>query len=224
MGDIANQQAAVKTIAESNIMTKLPEALAQKILSLPPDAAVALANYFAANPAALEQLTTNYNALATYTQTALGVPMAETFAKVGDESAMEMISNARQRIGKAAEKFKSYVQRKLSTTITVGVRYQALNSLPGVGGGTIDVQTRANGGPISAGMPTLVGERGPELIVPAVDSTVVRSEYMPRGGGSTINLVVNAGMGTDGRQVGRQIVDALKAYERANGPVPIKVA
>jgi hypothetical protein len=224
MGDIDNREAAVKAIAESNIMTRLPEALAQKILTLPPDAAVALANYFSANPAQLEQLTNNYNALATYTKTALGVPMAETFAKVGDESAVEMIANARERIGKAADNFKKYVKRKLSTTITVGVRYQALNSLPGVSGGTIDVQTRANGGPISAGMPTLVGERGPELIVPAVDSTVVRSEYMPRGGGSTINLTVNAGMGTDGRQVGRQIVEALKQYERSNGPVPIKVA
>lgn len=219
MGDIDNREAAVKAIAESNIMTRLPEALAQKILTLPPDAAVALANYFSANPEQLAQLDKNYQDLATATQTLLGIPMAETFAKVGDQSAVDMIANARERIGKAAEKFKSYVQRKLSTTITVGVRYQALNSLPGVGGGTIDVQTRANGGPISAGMPTLVGERGPELIVPAVDSTVVRSEYMPRGGGSTINLVVNAGMGTDGAEVGRQIVDALKAYERRNGAV-----
>jgi hypothetical protein len=37
--------------------------------------------------------------------------------------------------------------------------------------------------------------------------------------GSTINLTVNAGMGTQGAEVGRQIVDALKAYERRNGSV-----
>jgi phage-related protein len=34
-----------------------------------------------------------------------------------------------------------------------------------------------------------------------------------------INLTVNAGMGTQGAEVGRQIVDALKAYERRNGAV-----
>jgi len=224
MGDIDNREAAVKAIAESNIMTRLPEALAQKILTLPPDAAVALANYFSANPEQLAQLDKNYQDLATATQTLLGIPMAETFATIGDQSAVNMITNARERIGKAADKFKSYVQRKLSTTITVGVRYHALNSLPGVGGGSIDVQGAANGGAISAGVPTLVGERGPELILPSVNSTVVRSEYMPRGGGSTINLTINAGMGTDGAEVGRHIVEALKQYERRNGAVPIRTA
>jgi hypothetical protein len=39
------------------------------------------------------------------------------------------------------------------------------------------------------------------------------------GGATTINLTVNAGMGTQGAEVGRQIVDALKAYERRNGSV-----
>lgn len=221
-GDIANRQAAVKTLAESNIMTQLPEALANKILALPPDAAVALANYFSANPTQLEQLTANYNALATYTETALGVPMANTFATVGDESAVKMIEKARDRIGKAAENFKNYVKRQLSTTITVSVRYQAVNSLPGVSSGSINVTARANGGPAFAGMPTLVGERGPELIIPSVDSTVVRGEktrQMMRGTGSSINLTVNAGMGTDGDQVGRQIVEAIKRFERTNGPV-----
>lgn len=36
-------------------------------------------------------------------------------------------------------------------------------------------------------------------------------------GGTVINMVVNAGMGTDGRQVGRQIKEALAAYERGGG-------
>ena len=222
IGDITNQTNAVRSIAESGVMTKLPEALAQKILSLPPDAAVALANYVAANPAQLEQLTTNYNALATYTETALGIPMATTFGKVGDTSAVEMIASARERIGKAAENFKNYVKRQLSTTITVSVRYEAVNSLPGVSSGSINVTARANGGPAFAGMPTLVGERGPELIIPSVDSTVVRGEktrQMMRGTGSTINLTVNAGMGTNGAEVGREIVDAIKRYERLSGPV-----
>jgi hypothetical protein len=37
--------------------------------------------------------------------------------------------------------------------------------------------------------------------------------------GNTINLTVNAGIGTNGTQVGREIVDAIKKYERASGPV-----
>ena len=224
IGDIANQQAAVTKIAESGIMTKLPVALAEKILTLPPDAAVALANYFSANPTQLETLTNNYNALATFTETALGVPMARTFAVIGDESAVTMISRAQSTIAEQARAFKRFVQEKLSTTITVGVRYEAINSLPGVGGGTITVpyEARANGGPLFSGMPTLVGERGPEIIVPTIAGTVIRGEQtrqMLRRGGGDVYLTVNAGMGTNGPEVGRQIVDALKAYERRNGAV-----
>lgn len=47
--------------------------------------------------------------------------------------------------------------------------------------------------------------------------------FQSRGGGTTqgrgggINIVVNAGVGTDGARVGREVVEAIKRYERANG-------
>jgi hypothetical protein len=69
----------------------------------------------------------------------------------------------------------------------------------------------AEGGLVTGPMMGLVGEAGPELIVPL--------DRVGRMGGTTINLTVNAGMGTQGAEVGRQIVDALKAYERRNGSV-----
>lgn len=75
----------------------------------------------------------------------------------------------------------------------------------------------ADGGIVTRPTMGLVGESGPEAIIPL-------SQYDRGGGGQTINLTVNAGMGTDGAEVGRQIVDALKQYERRNGPVPITVA
>jgi hypothetical protein len=49
------------------------------------------------------------------------------------------------------------------------------------------------------------------------------SSFGSRSAG-TINLTINAGMGTDGAEVGRQVVDALKAYSRRNGPLPLAVA
>jgi TP901 family phage tail tape measure protein len=39
------------------------------------------------------------------------------------------------------------------------------------------------------------------------------------GGGAVYNINVNAGIGTDGAQVGREIVDAIRRFERASGPV-----
>jgi hypothetical protein len=47
-------------------------------------------------------------------------------------------------------------------------------------------QPRAEGGPIAVGRPYLVGERGPELIVPAGSGTVVPNEAL--GGAVTINI------------------------------------
>lgn len=75
----------------------------------------------------------------------------------------------------------------------------------------------AEGGIVSQPTLALIGEAGPEAVVP-----------LSRGGSSmrstNITINVNAGMGTDGRAVGRQIVEALKQYERQNGPIPVKVA
>jgi len=113
-----------------------------------------------------------------------------------------------------------------TTTITVVTRH-VTEGVPG----------RRMGGPVAAGSPYIVGEAGPELFVPTMAGRIVPNHDIRSsmtgaggrgvalsGGGTTINLTVNAGMGTDGRQVGRQIVEALKQYERSNGPVPIKVA
>ena len=113
-----------------------------------------------------------------------------------------------------------------TTTITVVTRH-VTEGVPG----------RRMGGPVAAGSPYIVGEAGPELFVPTMAGRIVPNHDIRSsmtgaggrgvalsGGGTTINLTVNAGMGADGRQVGRQIVEALKQYERSNGPVPIKVA
>jgi hypothetical protein len=43
------------------------------------------------------------------------------------------------------------------------------------------------------------------------------------GGGGIINLTVNAGMGSDGYEVGRQVVQALQEYQRSVGALPLLV-
>jgi len=66
------------------------------------------------------------------------------------------------------------------------------------------------------------------LFVPDISGTVVSNSDMRSSGGvavgSGVTLNVYAGMGTDGAEVGRQIVEALKQYERRNGAVPIRTA
>jgi len=77
----------------------------------------------------------------------------------------------------------------------------------------------AKGGVVTAPTLAVIGEAGPEAVVPL-------SKYrMDAGGnGSTINLTVNAGMGADGTRIGQEIVRELLKYQRQNGALPLKVA
>jgi hypothetical protein len=81
-----------------------------------------------------------------------------------------------------------------------------------------DFGFRANGGPVTGGSPFIVGERGPELFIPNTSGSITPNNQMSNGN-STINITVNAGIGTDGNAVGRQIVDAIKRFEKTSGPV-----
>ena len=51
------------------------------------------------------------------------------------------------------------------------------------------------------------------------DSGVVTVGAGSKSTGTTINLTVNAGMGANGTTIGKDIVDAIKKYERTSGPV-----
>lgn len=201
-------------------LTKLPEQVATQLYQLPPTQIQAIADYFSANPAMLERLTQRYNELAVWTETNLGIPMAETFAKVGDQSAAEMLKSARKTISESAATFTAFVKSKLATTIDVDVVYHARGAgIPG----------RASGGPVSASAAYVVGEMGPELFVPNVSGSIIPNSgllSMPAagrgGGGNTYSITVQAGIG-DPREIGRQVVEVVKAYERASGPVFVSV-
>jgi len=66
---------------------------------------------------------------------------------------------------------------------------------------------------------TLTSAQGSELMGIIGNSQSVTAPSSKSGSGATINLTVNAGMGANGTQVGREIVDAIKKYERTSGPV-----
>jgi hypothetical protein len=86
----------------------------------------------------------------------------------------------------------------------------------GIGGDlTHPSQRRALGGLTLGGRPYLVGEHGPEVFMPGQTGMITPNHKM--GGGIVLN--VYAGVGTDGMQVGRQIVDAIKRFEKQSGPV-----
>jgi hypothetical protein len=75
----------------------------------------------------------------------------------------------------------------------------------------VDVPAMAAGGIVTKPTLALIGEAGPEAVVPLSGRNA--------GMGNTYNISVNAGIGTNGVQVGKEIVDAIKRFEKTSGPV-----
>jgi len=67
----------------------------------------------------------------------------------------------------------------------------------------------AKGGIVDSATLAIIGEAGPEAVIPL--------DKLDQGG--DIYVTVNAGMGTNGPQVGEEIVAAIKRYERSSGRV-----
>jgi hypothetical protein len=68
------------------------------------------------------------------------------------------------------------------------------------------------GGPVNAGQPYIVGERGPEIVVPGRSGTVIPNNRIGVGGGSptTVNIYTNADPNSTKA--------ALRRFDRRNGP------
>jgi hypothetical protein len=78
---------------------------------------------------------------------------------------------------------------------------------------TIDIPRLAEGGIVSSPTLALIGEAGPEAVVPL--------DRMNSGGGVTIN--VTGGLSTSA-EIGESVVNALRAYSRSAGPLQLQVA
>jgi hypothetical protein len=82
-----------------------------------------------------------------------------------------------------------------------------------IGGGTFGgwglghVSPLAKGGIVRSPTLALIGERGPEAVIPLGHGAA----------GTTYNVTVNAPVGADPATIGRTVVDYIRAYERANG-------
>jgi hypothetical protein len=68
----------------------------------------------------------------------------------------------------------------------------------------------ADGGIVNRETLSIIGEAGPEAVVPLDKMGSM---------GATYNITVNAGFGSDGPQIAEQIVRLVRRYERNSGPV-----
>jgi len=90
---------------------------------------------------------------------------------------------------------------------------------------------RQRGGPVRGGTPYLVGESGPEVVVPAGNGRVIPNNQLrtspAAGGGPTIvnniTMHLHAGLGTDPNALAKAVYEALQRYQRMNGPLALDV-
>jgi len=91
---------------------------------------------------------------------------------------------------------------------------------------------RQRGGPVRGGTPYLVGERGPEVVVPATNGRVIPNSDLRTGAGmgsggptiiNNITMHLHAGLGTDPNALAKAVYEALQRYQRMNGPLSLDV-
>jgi len=80
--------------------------------------------------------------------------------------------------------------------------------VPGVGGKSFEIPSMATGGIISRPTIALLGEAGPEAVIP-----------LGKGGLATGSVVINVYALTANAEVGRKVYEALREYERTTGRV-----
>ena len=140
----------------------------------------------------------------------IGLPIA---AAISEEIAQAIRDGVADGRAVAARRRASAFAAASFVPITVAPGTSASSS----GGGFVPfyVAGFANGGSVMGGRPIVVGERGPELFVPGSSGSVVPNNAM---GGNTYQITVQAGVG-DPRAIGQQIVEYVRKFEQANGPV-----
>jgi len=162
----------------------------------------------------------------------IGLEAAAKWEQTGIDSAKATVKgfvdkfgpdgSGRKRLGLLMDRLANSMNRE--TTITVNTINRVFTQTMGGSGQPLAIG--ATGGIVNRPTFALIGEAGPEAVIPLNRTRGNEPLPMTRAsmggastGGNTINLTVHAGMGSDGYEIGRIVVDSIKKYERVAGPV-----
>lgn len=149
----------------------------------------------------------------------------DTIQSSMEDAFMSMVDGTKS----AKDAFKSMAAAIIKELYNVLVVQQLVGSFDratGAGSGIVGmigsalIKPKANGGPISAGMPYLVGERGPEMIIPKSSGTVLTNGQTKAalGGASNDNYVVHNNItvtGSDSVMVRQEIAKMIPQISSA---------
>jgi hypothetical protein len=115
------------------------------------------------------------------------------------------------KLMKKMDEIASKMKRKVNIDVVITERVNKIVAT--VSGG---IPQMAEGGIVNRPTLALIGEAGPEAVVPL-------SKMGGMGGGGDININVNGGMATSA-EIGQSILNALRAYQRSAGPLNLNIA
>ncbi|HEV8653264.1 MAG TPA: hypothetical protein VG276_28695 [Actinomycetes bacterium] len=132
--------------------------------------------------------------------------MVRDFRRMRDEGESQLA-----RIREQIRATQREIDRLHGKTVDIRIRVR------GAGGGTKTMLPGYQHGTASApGGTAIVGERGPELVDLPRGARVTPMHRMAGGGGTIINMTVNVAPTAHPAEVGSEIVQAIRAYERRN--------
>lgn len=231
----------VRQLAEAGLSK---EALAQ-VLAAGADAGTAIADYLLV--AGSDRITSTNNILLALQTTAdqLGELLGSKFYQAGVDLAQQIVDGLTSKLAEVTKllkdistvegaknlfnKVKGEVDVVAGATTVAGTGSVAVGAeMKAVTEGRLTLEQAqalmarrynsmpmlASGGIVSKPTVAMIGESGAEAVIPL-------SKLGSLGGGTSISLTVNAGMGANGASIGQEIVDQLVRWERRNGRVPI---
>jgi hypothetical protein len=191
------------------------EALAQ-VLASGAEAGAAIADQLiAGGQAAIDET----NALVDSANAAadkVGLNAATKWYQAGIDSATGIVNGIQAELDKLTPKLMAKmdaIAAKLKRTVNIDVVItERVNKIVANLGG---IPAMAEGGIVNKPTLALIGEAGPEAVVPL--------SKMNAGGGGDVNINVTGGLSTSA-EIGQSVVNALRAYSRSAGPLALNIA
>jgi hypothetical protein len=150
----------------------------------------------------------------------LGLLLANKFYQTGVDLASQIVAGLQSKMAEIQKLLKS-VNTLEGAKAALATSKSGTDAITATGTSLLPktiIPRFASGGIVTKPVLGMIGESGAEAVIP-----LSQMGNMGLGNSSSsINLTVNAGMGSNGSQIGQEIVDALVKWERRNGRVPIR--
>ena len=209
---VTDYAAKIQSLLDSNLSQ---DALAQ-VLASGAQAGMAIADQLiAGGQAAIDEtnaLVDSANAAAAK----VGMNAAAKWYQAGIDSATGIVNGLQAELDKLTPKLMAKmdaIAAKMKRTVSIDVLVnERVNKIVASVGG---IPGMADGGIVNKPTLALIGEAGPEAVVPL--------SKMNAGGGGDVNINVTGGLATSA-EIGQAITNALRAYSRSAGPLALNIA